>query len=56
MSCPNCGGDLYGDGYTWPIHCEFVDLGPCWEPDSGPWYCDFGMEGGDDQLSSAVPE
>ena len=21
-SCPNCGGDLLGDGYTKVIHCE----------------------------------
>ena len=24
--CPNCGGYLYGDGYTTPVHCERVFL------------------------------
>lgn len=43
MKCIKCGGDMVGDGYTVPIHCEYVvepeiDIV---EPDSGPWYCDF---------------
>ena len=35
-----CGcGVMLGDGYTYPYHCEFVDLDGDEEPDSGPWYC-----------------
>jgi hypothetical protein len=40
--CPKCGGTLYGDGYTTPIHCEFVDIGDMvLECDANPVYCDF---------------
>lgn len=24
--CPNCGGDLHGDGYITPVHCERISL------------------------------
>lgn len=41
MKCPNCGGDMVGDGYTTVLHCESVDLGPedAVEPDAGPVMC-----------------
>ncbi len=40
MTCPICGGDLVGDGYTSPRQCEntLVSMHDK-EPDSGPWYC-----------------
>ena len=43
MSCPKCGGDLIGDGYTVVIHCEYADESKYeyHEPDSDPIYCDF---------------
>jgi hypothetical protein len=41
MTCPFCGGDLIGDGYTVVLHCENVDISDCCaEPDAGPIYCD----------------
>lgn len=39
--CPNCGGDLVGDGYTSVIHCEEVDPDPWLEPDANPVYCNY---------------
>jgi len=41
-TCPKCGGDLIGDGYTSVIHCEnstedHMDK----TPDDGPFYCDY---------------
>lgn len=24
--CPNCGGDMHGDGYITPVHCERVHM------------------------------
>ena len=39
MNCPICGGTMIGDGYTTPIHCEYVDIDPWIEPDFGPIYC-----------------
>ena len=39
--CILCGGDMIGDGYNTPIHCERVDIiGECYEPDCSPIYCD----------------
>ena len=42
--CPVCGGNLIGDGYTTPIHCENVDLPLDVEADSGPHYCEAESE------------
>lgn len=39
--CPNCGGDLVGDGYTSVVHCEYVDPDPWLEPDANPVYCNY---------------
>ena len=45
--CPNCGGTMYGDGYTGVVHCENAgidsDPGP-YEPDAGPIYCKGTMD------------
>jgi len=40
-TCPNCGGDIIGDGYNTAQHCEFADesLYDDHEPDSKPVYC-----------------
>ena len=41
--CPNCGGDLIGDGYTSVVHCEYANeesYENC-EPDAGPIYCTY---------------
>jgi len=40
-TCPRCGDDLLGDGYTLPFHCINAYEEDWWysEPDSGPWYC-----------------
>lgn len=41
MTCPICGSDLTGDGYTTVRHCENIDvIGDCYEPDSGPVFCE----------------
>jgi len=40
MPCPNCGGELIGDGFTTCIHCENVDAPLDREPDADPVYCD----------------
>ena len=39
--CRNCGGDMVGDGYTTPYHCEFAEMPEGTEPDASPVYCDF---------------
>ena len=41
--CPNCGGELSGDGYKMPIHCLEVSEEDWWyePPDSGPYYCNY---------------
>ncbi|MCP4256845.1 MAG: hypothetical protein GY774_04860 [Planctomycetes bacterium] len=41
-ACPNCGGELIGDGYNSVIHCENVKEDAYWfvEPDADPVYCD----------------
>lgn len=39
MSCPVCGADMLGDGYTTPFRCEFAEVPSDAEPDSGPYYC-----------------
>jgi hypothetical protein len=41
MTCPNCGDDLIGDGYTTVIHCAGIEPPVDAEPDSGPIYCEF---------------
>ena len=41
MNCPNCGGDILGDGYTLPRHCEFVMSSIDREPDSHVELCNF---------------
>lgn len=40
MKCPNCGGQMIGDGYTSTLHCENI-IEPPWdlEPDAEPVYC-----------------
>lgn len=49
-SCPKCGGELYGDGYTSVIRCEFADEEKVngVEPDANPVYCDYDDEVCDD--------
>ena len=37
--CPECGGDLLGDGYTRVIHCEYADAPLDADPDAPPIYC-----------------
>lgn len=44
MQCPNCGGDMEGDGYTSPITCENTETPDYAEADSGPYFCDFKQE------------
>jgi len=40
--CPDCGGTLYGDGYTRVISCEYVVLDlDFFEPDADPVYCGY---------------
>ncbi len=45
-NCPNCGGDLIGDGYTQVLHCENVDDDIIWsiEPDAFPIFCGLNQE------------
>ena len=38
MKCTKCGGDIIGDGYTVPFHCEMLEM-PNVEPDSSVVYC-----------------
>ncbi len=37
--CPNCGGNMEGDGYTRVFHCEFVDTPFDVEADADPIFC-----------------
>lgn len=41
MTCPNCGGDIIGDGYNEVYHCEFAEYESYYdhEPDAGIVYC-----------------
>ncbi len=41
-TCPNCGGELIGDGYNSVVHCENAEEDAYWyvEPDADPIYCD----------------
>lgn len=39
MSCPNCGGDIIGDGFTTVRHCENVTDVSDYEPDADVVYC-----------------
>ncbi len=41
ITCPNCGGDIIGDGYTEVRRFEFADESLCEdrEPDSNVVYC-----------------
>ena len=39
--CPKCGGEMVGDGYTAPYHCEFTTVPDGTECDADPIYCDF---------------
>jgi len=41
MKCIKCNGDMIGDAYTSPLHCEYTDAPDGAEADSGPWYCAF---------------
>jgi uncharacterized protein (DUF983 family) len=40
--CPECGGELLGDGYTTVIHCENIEEEVYYyaAPDEGPFYCE----------------
>jgi hypothetical protein len=40
-SCPNCGGSMIGDGFTFVSHCEHAHDDDYWyeAPDAGPIYC-----------------
>ena len=40
MKCPICNSDMLGDGFTSPLHCEFIDVDPWVEPDADPVFCD----------------
>ena len=42
-TCPKCGSDMIGDGYTSVIHCENVedDELQYLEPDAIPIVCNF---------------
>lgn len=40
MNCPNCGGEMIGDGYTIVRHCENVDIPLDIEPDADPIFCE----------------
>lgn len=46
--CPNCGGDMTGDGYTSVEHCENVEPDPSLEPDANPVYCNYTEENPND--------
>ena len=37
--CPNCGGNMEGDGYTRVFHCESVDAPFDVEADAEPIFC-----------------
>lgn len=42
MSCINCGGDMWGDGYNSVMQCENSEEDTSFhEPDAGPIYCDY---------------
>lgn len=43
MCCPNCGGDMVGDGYTVVYQCENADeLDTSFvEPDANPVLCSY---------------
>jgi len=39
-TCPNCGGQIHGDGHTVARHCERINLDEhTAEPDAAPIYC-----------------
>ena len=40
MTCPNCGGNIIGDGYNSPRCCENVDVPLDRECDAHILYCD----------------
>ena len=41
MTCPNCGGNMIGDGFTAPVRCEFFDLKSDEPVDGSPLYCEL---------------
>lgn len=41
FQCPNCGGNMEGDGYSIVFHCENIDCPMDVEPDADPCVCDF---------------
>jgi len=48
MHCPNCGGEVFGDGDKTVMVCEnlsdgeYVEQGVAYAaPDEGPFYCSF---------------
>lgn len=42
-SCPKCGGNMFGNGYTEVIHCEFAEESTYeyLAPDSNPVLCNY---------------
>lgn len=40
-SCPSCGGDMIGDGFTSVVHCEFAENYEHYAPDDNPVLCGF---------------
>lgn len=44
-TCPKCGEDLIGDGFTMVLHCPHSEEDiPYFEGDAGPIYCNFTEE------------
>jgi hypothetical protein len=41
MTCSKCGGDIIGDGYTSPMHCEYAETDVGTECDAEITECDF---------------
>jgi hypothetical protein len=41
MNCPDCGGQMTGDGFTVVLHCEEAEDPRYWdkEPDATPVSC-----------------
>ena len=55
MQCKTCGGNMEGDGFTTPLHCETLDItGEGYEPDASPIYCPPIVQVHDPLLTSVV--
>lgn len=45
LTCPNCGEQLEGDGYTRVVHCPNTEVDTTYhEPDANPVYCNLGEQ------------